>query len=77
VSAPSGGVAIALSSDHPGVAHPPAFVFVPGGQKSVQFAVETFPVKSDMLVTITATESSSHISGTLTVGTTPLPQSLR
>ena len=77
VSAPSGGLAIALSSDHPGVAHPPAFVFVPGGQKSVQFAVETLPVKSNTVVTITATESLSHVSGTLTVGTTPLPPALK
>ncbi len=75
--APEGGVTVALSSDHPGVAHPPAFVFVPGGKSSVQFAVQTFPVKSNTTVTITATAGSSHVSGTLTVGTTSLPPSLR
>ena len=68
--APPGGLAVALSSDHPGVAHPPAFVFVPANQMSVQFAVKTFPVKSNTTVSITATAGASHVSGTLTVGTT-------
>ncbi len=75
--APEGGVTVALSSDHPGVAHPPSFVFVPGGKNSVQFAVNTFPVKSNTTVMITATAGSSQVSGTLTVGTTSLPPSLR
>jgi uncharacterized repeat protein (TIGR02543 family) len=76
-AAPPGGVTVALSSDHAGVAHPPSFVFVPGGKSSVWFAVQTFPVKSNTTVTITATAGSSHVSGTLTVGTTSLPPSLK
>ena len=77
VAAPPGGVTIALSSDHPGVAHPPSFVFVPGGQSSLGFAVNTFPVKSNTTVTITAAAGASQVNGTLTVGTTSLPPSLR
>ena len=76
-AAPPGGVTVALSSDHPGVAHPPAFVFVPGNASSVQFAVNTLPVKSNTTVTITATAGGSQVSGTLMVGTTSLPPSLK
>ncbi len=76
-AAPPGGVTVALSSDHPGVGHPPSFVFVPGGKSSMQFAVQTFPVKSNTTVTITATAGSSQVSGTLMVGTTSLPPSLK
>ena len=68
--APAGGLAVALSSDHPGVAHPPSFVFVQANKTSVQFAVHTFPVKSNTTVTITATAGASQVSGTLMVGTT-------
>ena len=68
--APAGGLAVALSSDHPGVAHPPSFVIVPANKTSVQFAVNTFPVKSNITVTITATAGVSQVSGTLMVGTT-------
>ncbi len=75
--APPGGLGVALSSDHPGVAHPPSFVIVPGGKSSVQFAVQTFPVKSNTTVTITATTSTSWMNGNLTVGTTSLPPSIR
>jgi uncharacterized repeat protein (TIGR03803 family) len=75
--APPGGVTVALSSDHPGVAHPPSFVFVPGGNSSMQFAVQTFPVKSNTMVKITATAGSSQVSGTFMVGTTSLPPSLK
>jgi len=67
--APPGGLGVALGSDHPGVAHPPSFVIVPANKTSVQFAVNTFPVKSDTTVTITATAGASQVSGTLTVGT--------
>jgi uncharacterized repeat protein (TIGR03803 family) len=67
--APPGGLGIALSSDHPGVAHPPSFVIVPANKTSVQFAVNTFPVKSKTIVTITAKAGASQVSGTLTVGT--------
>ncbi len=77
VPAPSGGLAVALSSDHPGVAHPPSFVLVPGNARSVQFAVQTFPVKSNTTVSITATAGASEVSGTLMVGTTSLPPSLK
>ena len=76
-AAPPGGVTVALSSDHPGVAHPPSFVFVPGGNSSVQFAVNTFPVKNNTTVTITAVAGSSQVSGMLTVGTTSLPPSIK
>ena len=75
--APQGGVTVALSSDHPGVAHPPSFVFVPEGKSSLSFAVNTFPVKSNTAVSITATAGSSHVSGPLTVGTTFLLQSIK
>ncbi len=70
--APPGGLGVALSSTNSGVAHPPAFVMVPGGKSSVQFAVRTFPVKSSTPVTITATTSTSWVNGQLTVGTTAL-----
>ena len=76
-NAPQGGVTVALSSDHPGVAHPPSFVFVPGGHSSVSFAVNTFPVKSNTTVRITANAGSSQVSGTLMVGTTSLPPSVK
>jgi uncharacterized repeat protein (TIGR02543 family) len=76
-AAPPGGLTVALSSDHPGVAHPPSFVFVPGNTTQVQFAVRTFPVKSKTSVTITATAGSSHVSGTLMVGVTSLPPSAK
>ena len=75
--APPGGVTVTLSSDHPAVAHPPSFVFVPGGKSSAQFAVQTFPVRNSTAVTITATAGSSHAQGTLTVGLTALPQSIK
>ena len=75
--APAGGLSVALSSDHPGVAHPPSFVLVPGGRSSVQFAVQTLPVKSNTAVSITATSGSSQVSGTLMVGTTSLPPALK
>ncbi len=48
-----------------------------GGKSSVQFAVNTFPVKNNTTVTITATAGNSHVSGTLTVGTTSLPPSIK
>lgn len=76
-AAPPGGVTVALSSDHPGVVHPPSYVFIPGGNTSIGFAVYTVPVKSTTAVNITATAGSSHVSGTLMVGTTSLPPSLR
>ena len=75
--APPAGVAVGLSSDHPSVAHPPSFVIVPGGKTSIVFGVNTFPVKSNTTVMITATAGSSQVSGNLTVGTTSLPPSLR
>ncbi len=67
--APSGGLGVALSSDHPSVAHPPSFVIVPGGKTSIVFGVNTFPVKVNTTVMITATAGASQVSGTLTVGT--------
>ena len=75
--APSGGVGVALGSDHPGVAHPPSFVVVPGGKTSISFAVNTFPVKMRTLVGLTATAGSSQVTGTLTVGTAAQSQSAR
>ncbi len=67
--APSGGLGVALSSDHPNVAHPPSLVLVPGGKSSIVFGVNTFPVKTNTTVMITATAGASQVSGTLTVGT--------
>jgi hypothetical protein len=75
--APQGGVTVALSSDHPGVAHPPSFVFVPGGHSAASFAVNTFPVKSNTTAHITAKAGASQVSGMLTVGTTALPPSAK
>ena len=75
--APEGGLGVALSSDHPGVVHPPSFVVVPGGKSSVGFPVNTFRVKSETTVMITATVGSSEISGTLVVGATFLPPSVK
>jgi uncharacterized repeat protein (TIGR02543 family) len=75
--APSGGLSVALSSDHPGVAHPPSFVIVPANKTSVQFAVNTFLVKSNTTVTITATAGVSQVSGTLTVGTSFAPPTIK
>ncbi len=75
--APPGGLGVALSSDHPSVAHPPSFVIVPGGKSLVQFAVQTFPLKSNTTVAITATAGLSHVNGTVVVGTTSLPPSLK
>ena len=76
-AAPPGGVTVALSSDHPAAAHPPSFVFVPGGKSSVQFSVQTFPVKGNTTVMITATAGASQVSGTLMVGTTFAPPMLK
>jgi uncharacterized repeat protein (TIGR03803 family) len=67
--APPGGLGVGLSSDHPNVAHPPSMVVVSGGKTSVSFAVNTFPVKMNTTVMITATAGSSQVSGKLTVGT--------
>jgi uncharacterized repeat protein (TIGR03803 family) len=75
--APAGGVTVALSSDHPSVAHPPSFVFVSPGASSAGFAVNTFPVRNNTTATITATAGNSQVSGKLTVGMTSLPPSLR
>ncbi len=74
--APPGGLGVALSSDHPNVAHPPSLVLVPGGKSSIVFGVNTFPVKTNTTVTITATAGNSQVSGTLTVGTS-FSQSVR
>lgn len=65
--APPGGVGIAITSDRPTVAHPPSLVVVPGGATSTSFAIKTFPVHQQTVVTITATANSSHTSATLTV----------
>lgn len=75
--APPGGVGIAVTSDHPGVVHPQLPVVVPGGKTSVSFTVNTFPVKSNTLVTITATAGASQVSGTLMVGTAFFPPTIR
>jgi uncharacterized repeat protein (TIGR03803 family) len=66
-AAPPGGVGIAITSDHPGVAHPPSLVVIPGGATSTSFAVRTFPVHQQTVVTITASANTSHTSATLTV----------
>ncbi len=76
-AAPPGGVTVALSSDHPSVAHPPSFVFVPGGRISVGFAVRTVPVKEKTTATIKATAGGSQVTGALTVGTSFLPMSVK
>jgi len=65
--APSGGIGIAITSDHPGIAHPPSLVVVPGGATSTSFAVRTFPVHQQTVVTITASANTSHTSAPLTV----------
>jgi len=67
--APPGGVGIAISSDHPDIVHPQLPVVVQGGRTSVVFGVNTFPVKADTPVTITASAGSSQVSGMFTVST--------
>ena len=66
-AAPSGGVGVAISSDHPRVVHPPALVVVPGGATSVRFEVRTSPVRQKTVAKMTASANTSQTSATLTV----------
>ncbi len=65
-AAPPGGVGIAITSDHPRVAHPPSLVVVPGGATSTSFVVRTVP-HQETVAKITASANTSHTSATLTV----------
>src|SRR5664279_3829273 len=65
--APAGGIGVAISSDNPRVAHPPALVEVAGGATSARFVVRTFRVRKKTFVQITASANASHTSVTLSV----------
>jgi hypothetical protein len=64
--APSGGVALAISSSDP-VATVPASVTVPGGARSIDFPVTTGAAAADTDVIIRASTPSGAVSGTFPV----------
>jgi probable HAF family extracellular repeat protein len=66
-AAPSGGVAVALSSSDTSVATVPASVTVPAGATSATFTVSTRSVSSDRTVTISASYGGVTRTATLTV----------
>lgn len=68
-AAPAGGFGVGLSSDHPTLVMPPAFVTVPAGSTSVSFAVRTTPVRAKTVANITASANNSQKSATLTLTT--------
>jgi hypothetical protein len=70
-AAPSGGVAISLSSNTPSVASVPALVTVPAGSTSAAFTITTYPVAGSTPVTI-----SANYGGILTAGLTVTPPAL-
>jgi len=67
-AAPSGGVSVSLSSDHPSAASVLASVLVPGGSTSASFPITTYPVASSTPVTI-----SANFGGTATAPFTVTP----
>lgn len=65
--APAGGLIVSLGSSNSTVASVPVTVFIPGGQNSANFAVNTFPVAGPQAVSITATRGQFSVSTTLNV----------
>lgn len=77
-AAPTGGLQVSLSSSNPAVASVPASVTIPAGQNFVNFAVNTAPITSNTVVTITGTGGGATKSTSLGVngnGQPPPPPS--
>ena len=70
--APSGGVAVSLSSSNTGVVTVPASLTVPAGATSATFAVTTSSVTSSSTVTLAVSYAGTTLNSSLTV-TPPLP----
>ncbi len=65
--APEGGLGVAITTDQPLAVHPPSLVTVPGGMRSLSFAVRTTPVRATTVANVTASANASQVSATLTV----------
>ena len=67
--APAGGITVALTSSEPGKAKlpNPASITVPAGETSVVFIVQTVPVATQTVVTITGTLHGAAKTATLTI----------
>ncbi len=65
--APSGGVTIALTSDHPAVIEVPPTIVVAAGQTQATFTVSTRAVTTNTAVTITASHNGTTETASLTV----------
>ena len=74
--APPGGFAVAVSSDHSLIVHPPSPVVIPGGRSSFSFAVRTSVVRTKTVAKVTAAANSSHVESTLTVDTQTVPRQM-
>ncbi len=66
-AAPSGGVAVSLSSDTPSTVSVPTTVTVPAGSTSAAFTITTYPVAGSTSVTITADDGVNQNTAMLTV----------
>jgi len=71
--APSGGVAVTLSSTQPAVASVPPSVTVGAGTTSLSFLISTTAVAASTPVGITASSNGTSKTATLTVTPPPLP----
>lgn len=71
--APSGGMAVTLSSTQPAVASVPPSVTVAAGATSLSFAISTAAVAASTPVAITASAGGTIKTATLTVTPSPLP----
>jgi len=67
--APEGGLGVSVAANVPAAAHPPSWIVVPGGKTTASFSVQTFPVKSNTVVTISASIGTSQRLATLTITT--------
>ena len=68
-AAPSGGVAVALSSDNTAAATVPASVIIPGGSTSASFTVSTSVVSNSQSANIIGTAGGVTAHATMTVWT--------
>jgi hypothetical protein len=79
VAAPAGGLNVALSSSNPAIASVPASVTIPAGSNFVNFTVNTAPVGSNTVVTLTGTgggstkSTSMGVNGTASASPPPAP----
>lgn len=64
-AAPTGGATITLQSTDPSAASAPNTVFIPGGQASATFSIQTFDVESDTSITFDASYLNQVSSATL------------